>query len=637
MDAKTLYKEGITAIRANDPKRGRDLLMQALKIEPNNEAAWLWLSRTVDDPERKIQCLERALQVNPDNLQTKTLIEKIKGSSTDPRISTAEIAAAETGTAPENPVPPSKPELKPSSVSPMPAPLNFTADESKAIAKPVIKTKRTTLDARLDDEPVKVKTGSPFTAPVDQTVTDLDTQVDDASVMVKTPHPFTAPADQIGETITQTEVTANGWLDEPIDALTPMLPSNHALRAEASLRTPPPFTLDDSQELQATHLQFDDPGDNWLNEPVAPARTRAARRPEKHPVPDNQQTIKALMKKAQTALNKEQIDEAIDYWVQVLEIEVDHIEALGNAVRHLSRQKHLDDARELTLNAINAGTTHPSVYMTAIGIAERQGNPGEADDLRLKLVQLPETSEQIVVNAVEHFTEQGLATQALQALDYALPLHPKSQKLLVQRAQLAQDMGLAKESLHFYERAAQLGTRTPEGKLADEQLLKFAPRLSDKERGSIWMAVREAFGFGFVYLLLGWQDAGLNLSQLGLGRLGGVILSIIGGYLLISATSSPQQRPLAKWLGGTVPEPQSKEQPRNAYERTTGEPETPTELPIMPLLVRMAFGLIGAAVLIGAFVLVFNTAINLLLHPNPTAFHIPTLQELMDQAEQAMR
>jgi tetratricopeptide (TPR) repeat protein len=347
--------------------------------------------------------------------------------------------------------------------------------------------------------------------------------------------------------------------------------------------------------------------------------------------------IQAHMKKAQAALEKEQIDEAIEQWVQVLDIEVDHIEALGNAVRHLSRQKYLDDAREITWNAINAGTTHPSVYMTAIGIAERQGNPGEADDLRLKLVQLPEANEQMVVKTFEHFIGQGLTTQAVQALDYALPLHPKSQKLLVQRAQLAQDMSLPKEALQFYERAAQLGTRTPEGKLADEQLLKFTPRLSDKERGSIWIAVREAFGFGFVYLLLGWQDAGLNLVQLGTGRLLGVILGIIGGYFVISATSSPQQRPLAKWLGGKVPEPTYKQTNQSAYDRDMAEPETHTELPILPVVVRIIFGLIGVIILIGAFALVFSTALNLLVNPNPTPFHIPTLQELLEEAEQAMR
>jgi tetratricopeptide (TPR) repeat protein len=608
MDAKTVFREGITAIRANDPKRGRDLLMRALKMDPNNEVAWLWLSRTVDDRDRKIQCLERALQINPANLKTKTLIEKIKNASTDVRISTAEITRVESASSDETLAPAPTPTTVPgtSTVLKKSASSSLTADESKAIAKPVTKAG----PAREQIQPF------------------------DAPAMVRTPPPFSAPVEEPGETITQTYSDNSAWLDEPIDSLTPMLPENSA----PNVTTVPPFAFPDDEPETIAPSQPDNTNPEWLSEPVTPVAAQSAPKRTKAAVPaDKAQVIKALMKKAQAALEKDQIEKAIDQWVEVLEIEVDHIEALGNAVRYLSRLKYLDDARELTWNAINAGTTHPSVYITAIGIADHQGNPGEADDLRLKLVQLPEANEQIVIKTVDHFLKQSMTSQAVQALDYALPLHPKSQKLLIQRAQIAQDMEQPKQALHFYELAAQLGTRTPEGKLADEQLLKFAPRLSDKERGSMWMAVREAFGFGFVYLLMGWQDAGLNLSQLGPGRLIGVLLSMFGGYLLISATSSPQQRPLAKWLGGTVPERKNQDQAKTAYEQATSEPEDHSELPIIPMPVRITFGLIGIAILIGAFALVFSTAINLLIHPNPTTFHIPTLQELLEEAEQAMR
>ena len=39
--------------------------MQSLKIEPKNEMAWLWLSKTMVEPHKKLQCLERALKLNP--------------------------------------------------------------------------------------------------------------------------------------------------------------------------------------------------------------------------------------------------------------------------------------------------------------------------------------------------------------------------------------------------------------------------------------------------------------------------------------------------------------------------------------------------------------------------------------------
>src|SRR4051794_20717497 len=78
MDAKTLFQEGVVAIRdQKDATKGRDLLMQSLKIEPKNEMAWVWLSRTLAEPQKKIQCLERALKLNPANEQTRTMITKL--------------------------------------------------------------------------------------------------------------------------------------------------------------------------------------------------------------------------------------------------------------------------------------------------------------------------------------------------------------------------------------------------------------------------------------------------------------------------------------------------------------------------------------------------------------------------------
>ncbi len=78
--------------------------------------------------------------------------------------------------------------------------------------------------------------------------------------------------------------------------------------------------------------------------------------------------------------------------------------------------------------------------------------------------------------------------------------------------------------------------------------------MTDRERGSILLALREALGFGALFLLLGWQDAGLNLANMGASRWIGVGLAILGGYFVVTALSSPQQQPLAGWLGGDVPE-----------------------------------------------------------------------------------
>jgi hypothetical protein len=41
--------------------------MQAVRLDPKNEQAWLWLSGFVDTAEKRRQCFERVLALNPDN------------------------------------------------------------------------------------------------------------------------------------------------------------------------------------------------------------------------------------------------------------------------------------------------------------------------------------------------------------------------------------------------------------------------------------------------------------------------------------------------------------------------------------------------------------------------------------------
>jgi len=354
----------------------------------------------------------------------------------------------------------------------------------------------------------------------------------------------------------------------------------------------------------------------------APAKT------EDVPNANDQTAIRSLLKKADALLEQNDAEGAIEQWVRVLDIQPDHDEALANAVRHLSRFKYMDDARELVWNALNNGTTHPSVYLTAIDIARYQKNFTEADDLRMKLATLPAADEKLLIDVVDHFLKNSQDGQALQVLQNAVQSHPKSQKLLVRLADLTKEHGRAQEAFELYERAARLGTSTKEGKAADQKLLEFAPSLTDKERSSTLLAVREALGVGVVFLLMAWQDAGLNLLRLGVSRWAGILIGIVGGYLAITATSSPAQQPLARWLGGVVPEPP--ERPTNDFEAATMHPEHVSELPTLTLPVRFVLGAIGLALMAVAFWLVFSTAISLLNNPNARDFYIIPCSEVFE-------
>ena len=60
-------KEAITAIQSGDTALGKKLLAQLLLQNPDDDMAWIWMSATVDEPEQRHYCLQKALEINPAN------------------------------------------------------------------------------------------------------------------------------------------------------------------------------------------------------------------------------------------------------------------------------------------------------------------------------------------------------------------------------------------------------------------------------------------------------------------------------------------------------------------------------------------------------------------------------------------
>ncbi len=427
MDARTLYRQGVDAIRdGRDLEQGRRLLLKSLKLNPNSDLAWLWLSRTyVDNLKQRLYCLEKAVDLNPDNTKARELIERLQPS--------------------------------------------------------------------------------------------------------------------------RATVGANGELRQ-----------------------------------------------------AAPSR-------------EQNQQIMVLLRKADQFIGKDDAEAAIECWVNVLAIQVDHETAMRNAVVHLSKLGYLSDAKELVWRAINAGTQHPSIYLTAMDIAKHEKDADLYDELRQKVVRMPEADEKLISRMIDEYLATLQYDQAHAILKAAIEKFPDNQKMLVQMGDLVKKMGRPGEATFYLERAAQLGLRSKEGREADKLLSQSAPVLTDRERGSVVLAMREAAGFGVAYLLLAWQDAGLNLLHLGLGRWLGVLLSLVGGYLLITATSSPQQVPIASMLGGTEPPKRKGKLP--IRKQASGALAEQTELPTLPGPVRYVLGGVGAVLLMVAFTLVFSQSISLLLNP----------------------
>ncbi len=57
----------IDALQAGQKQQAVTSLRQALQEEPRNPTAWVWLARALDDPQKQNDCLQRALQIDPNH------------------------------------------------------------------------------------------------------------------------------------------------------------------------------------------------------------------------------------------------------------------------------------------------------------------------------------------------------------------------------------------------------------------------------------------------------------------------------------------------------------------------------------------------------------------------------------------
>lgn len=69
-DAVNLAKKG-------DRAGARKILTDELRKNPNNSRAWYLLGQLVDSPEQAVKCLERALELQPDNPQIKAKLDEL--------------------------------------------------------------------------------------------------------------------------------------------------------------------------------------------------------------------------------------------------------------------------------------------------------------------------------------------------------------------------------------------------------------------------------------------------------------------------------------------------------------------------------------------------------------------------------
>jgi len=80
MSQDMILQQAQSAIKSGDRTRARQLLRQAIEVDPGNEIAWLWLSALVEDPAQERQCLERVIAINPNNAVAQRHLQRIQVS-----------------------------------------------------------------------------------------------------------------------------------------------------------------------------------------------------------------------------------------------------------------------------------------------------------------------------------------------------------------------------------------------------------------------------------------------------------------------------------------------------------------------------------------------------------------------------
>lgn len=69
-------QQAIINIKSGNKQLGQKLLAQVLQEQPDNELGWLWMSAVVDEDKRKY-CIERVLEINPNNQTAKQAFDKL--------------------------------------------------------------------------------------------------------------------------------------------------------------------------------------------------------------------------------------------------------------------------------------------------------------------------------------------------------------------------------------------------------------------------------------------------------------------------------------------------------------------------------------------------------------------------------
>lgn len=73
-----MLQEGIAAFQAGDRTKARELLLEVVRVDPENEQAWYYLAASESNPAQRRQYLEQVLDINPGNAKAREVLDRMK-------------------------------------------------------------------------------------------------------------------------------------------------------------------------------------------------------------------------------------------------------------------------------------------------------------------------------------------------------------------------------------------------------------------------------------------------------------------------------------------------------------------------------------------------------------------------------
>lgn len=291
---------------------------------------------------------------------------------------------------------------------------------------------------------------------------------------------------------------------------------------------------------------------------------------------------------------------ALRIYLDILDWNPAHGPATTQAARLLADLKVLTEAAVVLDRSITAGNRDPAVYLALAEIRLHRGG-GDPWQVLEALRRLPGLLPGHLLHAADLYWSQAEYKTALELLHEAEQRDPHYQPTLMRFAEAYRDLRHPERARQYLQRVVDLGARTPLGRRAEGILLEVSPHVPRYIQTNLIYALREVVGIFLLYACLAILDAGLTLSGIGLAGWVGMLLSVAGGYLLVSATSSPSQWVFQRFLA----------EPDEAPAPSGGEAYLPAmtsekPLPALPLEARAVLGTVGGVLLAVAIVLVLQ-------------------------------